>query len=148
MTHSNNKDKKLISKYKSLPIELSSVFHTKVEGPDDSVITPNWLVDFSDAYHRMAHSAPAVAQSIIVSDDIAYIALRLSFGGAPNLPSWCCFSEMVTDLSNEIPLCSNWDPSALHSLIQPVSVYKEDVSEPIGQATPLAVSTDNVIGTC
>ena len=44
--------------------------------------------DFSDAYRRVAHSAAAAAQSIIVTKDVAYIALRLSFGGAPNPPSW------------------------------------------------------------
>lgn len=56
-------------------------------------------------------------KSIIVSED--YIELRLSVGGALNPPSWCCFSEMATDISNEIPLCENWDPSTLHSPIQP-----------------------------
>ena len=50
---------------------------------------------------------------------------------------------MDTDISNEIPLCESWDPSTLHSPIQPVPspfVYKEDESEPIGQARQLAVS--------
>jgi hypothetical protein len=58
--------------------------------------------DLSDAYRRVAHVAKAAAQSILVLNDVAYIALRLSFGGAPNPPTWCSFSEMVTDLSNEI----------------------------------------------
>ena len=66
--------------------------------------------DYSDAYRRIAHSASAAAQSIIVIAGIAYIALRLTFGGSPNPPTWCAFSEMVTDLSNEIPLCHDWDP--------------------------------------
>ena len=73
--------------------------------------------NFSDAYCRVAYSAAAAAQSIIVSEDVAYIALRLFFGGAPNPQSWCYFLEMVTDLSNEIPLCENWDSSTLHSPI-------------------------------
>ena len=107
--------------------------------PNERILIAKY--DFSDAYRRVAHSA--AAQSIIVSEGISYIALRLSFGGVPNPPSWCCFSEMVTDLSNGIPLCENWDPSTLHSPIQPVSppsIYKEDDSKPIGQARQLEVS--------
>ena len=50
---------------------------------------------------------------------------------------------MVTDLSNEIPRCENWDPTTLHSPIQPKvpsPVYKTDDNEPIGQARTLAVN--------
>jgi len=126
---------------------LSRLIHfvvaLRLQFPNELILIAKY--DFSDASRRVAHSASAAAQSIIVSEDVAYIALRLSFGafgGAPNPPSWCCFSEMVTDLSNEISLCENWDPSTLHSPIQPVpppSAYKEDESEPIGQARQLAV---------
>jgi hypothetical protein len=65
--------------------------------------------DYSDAYRRIAHAPSAAAQSIIIFAGVAYIALRLTFGGSPNPPTWCAFSEMVTDLSNEIPLCTEWD---------------------------------------
>jgi hypothetical protein len=63
--------------------------------------------DYSDAYRRMAHSATAAAQSIAVLLAVAYIAVRLTFGGSPNPPSWCLFSEMVTDLANEVANCSS-----------------------------------------
>ena len=69
--------------------------------------------DYSDAYRRVAHSPSAAVQSIIVFANVACIALRLTFGGSPNPPTWCSFSEMVTDLSNEIPLCTNWDLSLI-----------------------------------
>jgi hypothetical protein len=59
---------------------------------------------------HIAHSASAAVQSVIVVAGIAYIELRLTFEGSPNPPTWCAFSEMVTDLSNEIPLCDDWDP--------------------------------------
>jgi hypothetical protein len=49
---------------------------------------------------------------------IAFLALRLAFGGSPNPPTWCCFLEMITDLSNKIPLC-DWDPARLRSPGQP-----------------------------
>ena len=32
----------------------------------------------------------------------AYIAVRLAFGGAPNPPTFTNFSDLVTDLPNEI----------------------------------------------
>jgi hypothetical protein len=72
---------------------------------------------------------------------VAYIALRMTFGGSPNPPTWCSFSEMVTDLSNEIMLCDEWDPSALHSPAQVGSptpaVLPENIT--IAPASPLAL---------
>lgn len=46
---------------------------------------------------------------------LAFIALRLTFGGSPNPPTWCMFSEIVTDLANELLLCNDWDPSLIHN---------------------------------
>ena len=74
--------------------------------------------DFSDAYQRIAHSARAVAQTILMIENVAYLCLRLSYGGAPNPPTFCCCSEMVNDLSNELPLMPEWDPEKLHSPLQ------------------------------
>ncbi len=71
--------------------------------------------DYSDAYRRIAHAASAASQSISVFNEIAYVALRLTFGGSPNPPTWCLFSEMVTDLANEIYMCQEWDPHQLRS---------------------------------
>jgi hypothetical protein len=97
--------------------------------------------DYSDAYRRVAHSARAAVQSIIIFAAIAYIALRLTFGGSANPPTWCAFSEMVTDLSNEIPLCPEWNPEDLHSPDQPTApaprAYPD--STPLAQARPMAV---------
>jgi hypothetical protein len=103
--------------------------------------------DYSDAYRRVAHSPSAAAQSIIIFADVAYIALRLTFGGSPNPPTWCAFSEMVTDLSNEIPLCKEWDHNKLRSPSQP------DTPRPvllptaikIAQAMPMAVSVPTTV---
>jgi hypothetical protein len=39
--------------------------------------------NYSDAYRRVHHAASAAVQSIIVIGEIAYIALRLTFGGSP-----------------------------------------------------------------
>jgi hypothetical protein len=61
--------------------------------------------DYSDAYRRVAHSASATAQTISTCGDLAYLYNRLTFGGSPNPPTWCNFSEIVTDLANEIGQC-------------------------------------------
>jgi hypothetical protein len=74
--------------------------------------------DYSDAYRRIAHSAEAAIQTIAVVAGMAYLALRLTFGGSPNPPSWCLFSEVVTDLANEIGQCPEWNPSTTFSPAQ------------------------------
>jgi hypothetical protein len=98
--------------------------------------------DYSDACRRVAHSPSAAAQSIIIFAGVAYIALRLTFGGSPNPPTWCSFSEMVTALSNEIPLCKEWDHKSLRSPAQPVTpspvLLPDTVS--IAKAMPMALS--------
>ena len=42
--------------------------------------------DYSDAYRRIAHSASTAAQTIAVHAGLAYLSLRLTFGGRPNPP--------------------------------------------------------------
>jgi hypothetical protein len=71
--------------------------------------------DFSDAYKRMAHSARAITQTIVVFLGVAYIALRMTFGGSANPPAWCAFSEMVTDLATEIALAPGYDPTTMRA---------------------------------
>jgi hypothetical protein len=103
--------------------------------------------DYSDAYRRVAHSPLAAAQSVIIFARVAYIALRLTFGGSPNPPTWCAFSEMVTDLSNEIPLCKEWDHDTLRSPDQPEtpapSLLPDEV--PIAKAMPMAVHVPTTV---
>lgn len=97
--------------------------------------------DYSDAYRRIAHSASATTQSISIFKGIAYVALRLTFRGSPNPPTWCIFSKMVTDLANEIYMCQDWDPAQLRSPGQPVTqTPKRDSDEKFGQALPTAVT--------
>jgi hypothetical protein len=70
--------------------------------------------DYSDAYRRVAHSATAAVQTFAIHGETAFLALRLTFDGSPNPPAFC-----VTDLSNEISQCSEWDPRETHSPAQP-----------------------------
>jgi hypothetical protein len=37
------------------------------------------------------------------------------------IPTWCLFSEMVTNLANEIAICNEWDPATLRSPSQPIT---------------------------
>ena len=107
--------------------------------PDEPILISKY--DLSDAYRRMAHEATAAVQTILVQGMIAYIFLRLSFGGSPNPPCWCGFSEMLCDLANEITLIKEWDPGKLHSPLQPTAptpIY-EDKSVPFAEARKLAV---------
>jgi hypothetical protein len=98
--------------------------------------------DYSDAYRRIAHSASAAVQTIAVHDGIAYLSLRLTYGGSPNPPSWCNFSEIVTDLANEISRCPEWDPAQLHSPAQPVAPppRRLETTIPFGPGRRMAVA--------
>jgi hypothetical protein len=94
--------------------------------------------DYSDAYRQIHHAASAAVQSIIVIGEVAYIALRLMFGGSPNPPIWCFFSEMVTNLANEIMLCPDWDPGTLRSPAQDTTPVPQDGDKdvPFAMAQP------------
>jgi hypothetical protein len=89
----------------------------------------------------MNHVASAAAQSIAIFGKIACITLRLTFGGSPNTPTWCLFSEIVTNLANEISLCEEWDSEVLPSPAQPVTPIPimEPNDVPIGTACETAV---------
>ena len=96
---------------------------------------------------EIAHSASAAPQTIAIHDGLAYIALRLTFGGAPNPPTWCMVSELVTDLANEIGQCEDWDPTNLHNPVQAVApdpIYWHDPHEPCAPALPMAVGVPPV----
>ena len=90
--------------------------------------------DFSDAHRRVTHSARSAVQSIVIFRDIAYLALRMTFGGSANPPAWCGYSEMVTDLSNELPLCGDWDPSHLRSPLDNSEVEYKTLPDDIQMA--------------
>jgi hypothetical protein len=97
--------------------------------------------DYSDAYRRIAHSASAAAQTIAINGTTAFISLRLTFGGSPNPPTWCMFSELVTDLANKTSQCDDWDPMECRSPAQPVTPepLRLPASVPIARARRMAV---------
>ena len=121
---------------------LSRVLHfivaLRLAFPTESILMTKY--DFSDAYRRMAHSPSAAAQSVLVVSSVAYITLRLTFGGAPNPAAWCSYSEMIADLAHELFLSPSWSPSTLHSPVHPtVPPPNRRFATSPSQARPLAV---------
>jgi hypothetical protein len=72
---------------------------------------------------------------------VAYVMLRLAFEGSLSPPAWCAFSEMVTNLANEIPLCPSWDPTQIRSPAQNNTPSPQELPDdiPLARACPTAV---------
>ena len=117
-----------------LPRILHFISALRARHPDKVILISKY--DYSDAYRRIAHSAASAVQTIAVVPPLAYLSLRLTFGGAPNPPTWCMFSEMVTDLANEISLCDDWDETTVFSPAQPTVPTPVRLADdiPFGQA--------------
>jgi hypothetical protein len=96
-----------------LPRLIHFIVALRLKHPRKRILIAKY--DFSDAYRRMTFSARAANQSILVVGETAYLFLRLTFGGSPNSPAWCAFSEMVTDLSNDLAEEDDWDPRVVKS---------------------------------
>jgi hypothetical protein len=115
--------------------------------PDQKIFIAKY--DYSDAYCQVAHWAEAAVRSIIIFARIAYISLWLTFGESPNPPTYCAFSKMVTHLSNKIPLCTDWDHTALRSPSQALTSEHTELHKniPIARAKLMAVGIrTNVTG--
>jgi len=93
--------------------------------------------DYSDAYRRISHTWKAATQSIIVLGNVAYMALRLAFGGSPNPACFCAFSETLTDFANELS-CSSFDPGSLHGPGTREATMK--IRDSYSEAEPFATS--------
>ena len=97
--------------------------------------------DWRTAYRRAHLAGSSAAECITILGDIALVALRLTFGGAPCPSLWCTISELCTDLANDILACDDWDPREIHSahahLIPPPCFLDDEV--PFAPAEPLQV---------
>ncbi|KAI2512067.1 hypothetical protein MHU86_2355 [Fragilaria crotonensis] len=122
-----------------LPRILHFVVALRLKFPGLAILIAKY--DYSDAYRRIAHSAQTAMQTIAVQEPFAYMSLRLTFGGAPNPPTWCMFSEIVTDLANEISACRAWNPDTLRSPAQTATPepIRVDDSIPMAPAREMAV---------
>lgn len=87
--------------------------------------------DFAKAYRRLHYKGPSAYKCISRLDSLAYIMLRLSFGGSGCPQAWCPVSEMITDFANDLLYNSAWDSKLLHSpdqhLLPPAEYLSPDL---------------------
>jgi len=100
-------------------------------------------VDYKSAYRRCHLSGETAIQTCTQLPDLelAIVALRLTFGGAPGSYEWGVISESICDLAIAILQHNDWDPSKLHSPSQnliPERVVLDD-SIPFGEGKELIV---------
>lgn len=81
--------------------------------------------DFDAAYRRLHLSWKLAAACLCACLQFALIFLRLTFGGAACPPMWCNAAETITDLSNDIMNCTEWNPE-----VATAEFTEEELPEP------------------
>jgi len=66
------------------------------------------------AYCRLHHTAGVAVQALTRVDNMLLVALRLTFGGAPNPSMWSDVSKMAFDIANDLVQNEGWDPEQHH----------------------------------
>jgi hypothetical protein len=100
-------------------------------------------VDFKSAYRRLHLNHRIAQQSCtqLPEDDIALMALRLTFGGAACPFEWSIISETICDLATAITHDESWDPTTLFApdqdLVPPPDLLPDD--------TPFAAGMDLIV---
>jgi hypothetical protein len=78
--------------------------------------------DIDAAYQRCNLSSSTAFESLRMFDDFLFVALCMTFGGAPNLSLWGVISETTTDIGNTLLQNEHWDHTVL---FDPISNSKE-----------------------
>ena len=101
---------------------------------------PIWMtkVDCKSAYRRIHLKAATAMKSCTSIDDLLLVALRMTFGGAPNPSQWSDVSEMITDLANDLVRRDDWDPSVYHSPHQHLLDTEEAVDNDKGSVDKMS----------
>ena len=98
-------------------------------------------VDFKSAYRRGTISSALAARSITILCGYALFLRCLPFGDSHCLNLWCVVSEFVTDLTNDLLTCADWDENTLFSphvhKLSPPALLSDDI--PFHQAKPADV---------
>ena len=100
-------------------------------------------IDYKSAYRRCHLAAGTAIQTCtqLPDENIAIIALRLTFGGAPGPYEWGVLSETICDLAMKILQDDDWDPSTLHApnpeLVPPAKLLDDNI--------PFAVGSDLIV---
>ena len=90
-------------------------------------------IDYKSAYRRCHLNAEAAVQTCTQSpeENLAIMALRLTFGGSPCPYEWGIISESLCDLSMVFLQGNDWDPYSLRSklgdLVPQPKVLPDDV---------------------
>jgi hypothetical protein len=100
-------------------------------------------IDFKSAYRRLHLDAATAIQTCtqLPEQELALIALRLTFGGSPCPNIWGCLAEPICDLANAIMEHDDWDPLSLHApnheLVPPKKLMDDNI--PFAEGKPLIV---------
>jgi hypothetical protein len=74
--------------------------------------------DVRQAFQRIHYEGSSAVRCISIFEDLAYLQLRMTFGGS-NCPStWCSTSKIIADIANELLDTADWQVSALHWPLQ------------------------------
>ena len=123
---------------------IHEILNMRTKHPHKRVLLQK--IDWKAAYRRSHLNWETAIQTITqsVEMDLAFLSLRLTFGGAPNPNYWGEVSESTTDLANALLRLENWDPKELASPIQDKVPKAEPDNDPtpFAQALPLAVDLD------
>ena len=101
------------------------------------------MINYKSAYRRCHLSARTALQTCTQPPDenLAIVALRLTFGGAPGPYEWGAISETICDLSVAISHSDDWDPEALRApngdMVPPPKSLSND--EPFAEGKELVV---------
>jgi len=71
--------------------------------------------DFIKAYKRLTMWGQSSVASASIIQDISFISLCLILRGTPCPLIWCPIAEIITDFSNTILFCSNWNVETTHN---------------------------------
>jgi len=106
-------------------------------------------IDIKSAYRRVHFRAELALQSCITTKglgglDLALVYLRTTFGGSPCPSIFSEISKTVTDLTNAIIRCSDYDPASFPShyshLLGPAKVEPDNV--PLAAACSIMVNPE------
>jgi hypothetical protein len=87
---------------------IHAIVALRLQNPHEVILQTK--VDWKSAYRRMHYAAPSAVQCITTVAGFLLLALRMTFGGAPNPSQWSDVSEMACDLANDLVRHPGWDP--------------------------------------
>jgi hypothetical protein len=105
-------------------------------------------IDYKSAYRRCHLGARTAIQTCtqLPEENLAVVALRLTFGGAPGPYEWGVISETICDLATAILQDDDWNPSLTRApnsnLVPKKKVMSDDVPFGIGRQLIVDVPVD------